>query len=493
MILQPLSLRSTLVAATVISAAFMLVLSTLLVLLTNVLHSTTSSAVASMESVRLAQEAQLELLLHSRANDALVARDHEESMKRTLSEAQTFVATADEGRVMAAAEAEVTAYIASARAPDATFARRAALVESTYGALEGLVDENVAHARQANAAAKEWARRAKYVGLAFATPLLLATAALLLWLKRRAFAPVFSLSAVMERFGKGDQDARALETGPRELREMSRRFNEMATALATQRRSRVAFLAGVAHDIRTPLSVLKMSVALVPVDEPLPAERRLRELIEKIARQITRLERMVTDFLDITQIEAGRLELKLDKHDACRIVTEVVSLFEGAFAERRLLTSLPSAAVYLCCDQVRIEQVLTNLVSNAIKYSPPDSPIEVALEQSSSVVVFRVSDRGVGIPEAERLRIFEPFRRGGPSSDSVPGVGLGLFVVQRIVEAHCGHIEIESTPGAGSTFRVHIPAARVAVSEPLGRRRMPEVVADGGEEDATIVARASLD
>jgi signal transduction histidine kinase len=459
MMVQPLSLRSTLVAATIFTALFMLFFSALFALLATLLHRTTSSAVASMESVRLAQEAQIELLLHSRTSDALVARDHEENMKSRLSEARNFVTTSEEERVMAAAEAEVAAYIESTRAPEAASGRRASQQQSAYGALEGLVAENVAHARLANATAAEWDRRAKYLGLALVTPLLLASIAMLLWLKRRAFAPVFSLSATMERFGKGEREARARETGPRELREMSRCFNEMANALTVQRGAQIAFLAGVAHDIRNPLSVLKMSIARVPPDQPFPAEPRLRELIERIARQIARLERMVTDFLEITRIEAGQLELKLDTYDSREIVTQVVDLFDGACAEGRLRVSLPNVRVPLCCDQTRIEQVLINLISNAIKYSPAGSPIEVALAGNLEVVVFRVSDRGLGIPEAERQHLFEPFHRGGVSRDSVPGVGLGLFVVQRIVQAHRGHIEVESTPGAGSTFRVCLPAA----------------------------------
>jgi two-component system, OmpR family, sensor histidine kinase MtrB len=484
MLVQPLSLRSTLVAVTIFTALFMLFFSGLFALLTTLLHRTTSSAVASMESVRLAQEAQIELLLHSRTSDALVARDHEENMKSRLSEAKGFVTTSEEGRVMAAAEAEVAAYIASTRALAASSAGSATQQVSAYGALEALVAENAAHARRANAAAAEWDRRAKYLGLALVTPLLLAAGAVLLWLKHRAFAPVFSLSTVMERYGKGDRDARALETGPRELREMSRRFNEMANALTAQRRTQIAFLAGVAHDIRNPLSVLKMSVARVTPDQPLPSEQRLRALIDKIARQIIRLERMVTDLLDITQIEAGHLELRLDTHDAREIVTQVINLFEEARAERRLHVSLPNVRVSLYCDHVRIEQVLINLISNAIKYSPAESPIDVALDGSSGAVVFRVSDRGAGIPETERQRLFEPFRRGGAARDSVPGVGLGLFVVQRIVEAHGGHIDVDSTPGAGSTFCVYLPIAGDSLAESPDRRRTTATLGKAGDEDS---------
>jgi signal transduction histidine kinase len=202
-----------------------------------------------------------------------------------------------------------------------------------------------------------------------------------------------------------------------------------------------------------------MSVTLISPDRPLPSERRLRGLIGTITRQLTRLERMVTDLLGITEVEAGKLDLRLDTKDARQIVTEVLSLFEGDSAERRLVGRLPDGPVPLYCDFVRVEQVLINLISNAMKYSPPGSPVEVALEPTGGNVVLRVSDRGLGIPQPDRVRVFEPFQRAGLSKDAVPGVGLGLFVVRRIVEAHGGEIAIEDTPGGGATFRVSLPAA----------------------------------
>jgi signal transduction histidine kinase len=241
---------------------------------------------------------------------------------------------------------------------------------------------------------------------------------------------------------------------------MSRRFNEMADALAVRRQLQVAFLGGVAHDLRNPLAVLKLSLALVPPDQPLPPERRLRQMMEKIARQITRLDRMAGDFLDMAKIEAGELELKLGEHDACELVRHVTALFADTPAERRLRTTLPRIAVQLMCDPLRMEQVLTNLISNAMKYSPEESVVDLSLEEQASAVVFTVVDHGVGIPENEQQRVFEPFRRAGMSKETVPGVGLGLFVVRRIVEAHGGRIELSSAEGVGSTFRVHVPVVR---------------------------------
>jgi signal transduction histidine kinase len=114
------------------------------------------------------------------------------------------------------------------------------------------------------------------------------------------------------------------------------------------------------------------------------------------------------------------------------------------------------------CDPFRIEQVLNNLISNAIKYSPAGGNIELNVEQSHDDVLFQVSDHGMGIPEEELPYIFEPFRRVKIVKGDIPGVGLGLSVVRRIVQAHSGRIEVESRLGKGTTFRVRLPRPQFA-------------------------------
>jgi signal transduction histidine kinase len=453
-----------LTVTTVVLLALAFIVTGALVTLTTVLNRTTSDAAISVESVRLAQEAEVDLLLHGRATSALLRRDIEERLTRRLVEARALVMSPREKSVVAKAEGEAAAYISASRDPRATAEEREARQGATFTALEALVDLNVAFARKSQAAAAAWNERANFIGAAVGLLLIGVATGLQLWLSRRAFVPVFSLLAAMDRFGKGSHDARALETGPTELREVSRRFNELAAALTAQRQAQIAFLGGVAHDIRTPLSVLQMSVALVPPDQPLPPEPLVRQVIEKVGRQIARLERMTTDFVDISKIEAGELKLMFATRDVRALVAHVVELFQGIPSEHRLIISMPDEPVRLDCDEMRIEQVLTNLVSNAVKYSPAGSAIEVALEPTPEVVVLRVSDHGRGIDEANLQRVFEPFRRAGLSKESVPGVGLGLFVVRRIVEAHGGHVDVASTLGAGTTFRVHLPRRSITTA-----------------------------
>jgi two-component system, OmpR family, sensor histidine kinase MtrB len=442
--------------STLVVIAIAVVVAGSLVVLTGLLHRATATAVDSVESVRLTQEAQIGLLLHERAIDPIVRSDLAGDVLRRLDSAQRFITTADEEQIHGEAETRVTAYLAVARDP----ARADELVPSqgaAYGALQTLTNMNVVQAQVAGRDAARLNEVGNVLGVTAGLVLAVVGGALLVWLAGRAFEPILELAAMMERFGSGDHDARAPQRGPRELREMCRRFNEMASSIAAQREAQLAFLGGVAHDLRDPLSAVQMSVALLRHDQSVAADEGVRQAVERIGRQVQRMDRMVGDFLDGARIEAGLLELRLELHDARAIVEQAVDLFEGLAHAHALQVRLPVGAVPICCDHLRIEQVISNLVSNAIKYSSPGSTVEVVLDSSPSELELRVHDTGVGISEAELAGLFDPFRRGGLAAAAAPGSGLGLFVVRRIVEAHGGRIEVESAAGEGSTFRVLLP------------------------------------
>jgi signal transduction histidine kinase len=245
---------------------------------------------------------------------------------------------------------------------------------------------------------------------------------------------------------------------------MVERFNEMAAALAAQRRAQMAFLAGVAHDLRNPISALSLSVGLIAPDQPLPPEPLIRRTIERVRRQLKKLERMVSDFMDMTKVEAGQLELQLARHDLVPLVKDVVDLFEATEPERRIDVSLPNRSVWVEGDPLRIEQIVSNLISNALKYSPSVRQVEIGLRRIDGEACLWVRDHGVGISEDDQRRLFEPFQRAGLSQDTIPGAGLGLYVVERLVRAHRGRIDVASRPGAGATFSVYLPLA-IAPSE----------------------------
>jgi signal transduction histidine kinase len=233
----------------------------------------------------------------------------------------------------------------------------------------------------------------------------------------------------------------------------------MAETLAEREKTQLTFLAGVAHDLRTPLQALKLTAAAGTMGGTPLSEDRLGQLLARISRQVEHLNRMVDDLLDRTRIEAGTLELRLHECDLRELAADVVELHRPISQEHQLELNVPRQPVRLRCDSTRISQVLTNLVHNAIKYSPAGGLVRVALEATATEVRITVTDEGLGIPPEDLARIFQPFKRVKSSKEKIPGVGLGLSVSRRIIQAHGGDIEVESRMGTGSTFRVRLPLA----------------------------------
>jgi signal transduction histidine kinase len=168
---------------------------------------------------------------------------------------------------------------------------------------------------------------------------------------------------------------------------------------------------------------------------------------------------LVNDMLDASRIQSGRLEIRRQRCDLAMLAREVAEAFREVSAAHRIELELPRQEIDVACDAGRIEQVLTNLLDNAIKYSPGGSIIRVALRRDGAFAHLAVEDRGVGIDLVEQSRVFESYFRGRDSiQGKVRGIGLGLFVSKTIVDAHGGRIWVDSTPGVGSTFHVELPA-----------------------------------
>lgn len=447
---RPRSLREVLASLSTATAAVVVLavlMAAALVILTSLLRRTTIELSGAVESVRFAEEAEIDLLLYERAGEPAARGEIEARLRGRLAAADRFVTTRHEQALLDAAIAQVGRHLEAASDP-ASFA-------AAHAALGALLDLNTEQARAAEGRAAGIDHLANGLGIGVGALVLLISGLLLWWMRVAVFRPILALGGVMARFSRGDRAARADEVGPAELREMARHFNEMAAALAEQRAQQLAYLGGVTHDLRSPLFALRMALAAVRPDRPLLPEPRLRGMFALLDRQTLQLERMVGDLLDGVTIEAGRIELRLEMRDAAGLVREVAELFADT---RRLRLEL-SPCEPVRCDPLRVQQVLGNLLSNACKYSPADAEIELRLARVADEVVLAVTDHGVGLSAAEQARLFEPFRRLGRAQAQIPGVGLGLSVVRRIVDAHGGHIEVESAPGRGSTFRVRLPLA----------------------------------
>ena len=287
---------------------------------------------------------------------------------------------------------------------------------------------------------------------------------LLVWLlSRRTLAPLQSLGAAARRLGRGDLSQRAETTGPTEVRELAHSFNVMAEGLEEAERQRRNLTADVAHELRTPLSNIQGYLEAIKdgLVDPTP------ETIDTIHGQALHLSRLVEDLRLLAQVEAGALQLQLSPTDIEELLQSSVEAVRPRADAKRIDLGLdvePSLPA-MNLDATRISQVIGNLLENAITHTPEDGRVTVSALAADSAIEVTVSDTGPGIATEDLHRIFDRFYRADPSRDrSTGGVGLGLTIARRLVEAHGGAIEAQSEPGRGSRFTVRLPTGQTNLS-----------------------------
>jgi two-component system, OmpR family, sensor histidine kinase MtrB len=306
-------------------------------------------------------------------------------------------------------------------------------------------------------------------GLAIAeVAVLLLGGGVTVWLlHRNVYRPLLDLDASIARYTSSPGErTHAAVTGPSEIRRIASTFNVMIDKVADQERREAAFLAGIAHDIRNPLMVIRGSTEVLVEQQGTPSPASIGRSCERILRQVERMEQMLTDFVDARGIESGMLELTPTDNDIAELARDVTDRFRAVAPAHELVLEAPPGPVTARCDGLRLEQVLVNLITNAIKYSPGGGRVVVAARANGEWATVSVSDQGIGIAADQQDSIFEPFRRVAPASSGIAGSGLGLAVSKQIVERHGGRIEVDSALGRGTTFRVLIPSR-----EDVGLRR----------------------
>ena len=219
------------------------------------------------------------------------------------------------------------------------------------------------------------------------------------------------------------------------------------------------FVATVSHELRTPLTPLKgfLSALLQGTVEDSPAARE--EYYRIMLNQASRLEHLITDLLEVSRLESGHPVVDAHPVELTSLIAEHVRDYAGQGHDRIALRS-PGDPVLVLADPFRVGQVISNLISNALKYSPPNSPINVRVGREGERAVVSVRDRGAGIPPSEQDRVFERFHRvESGTARRTGGTGLGLYIAKRLVEAMSGRLWLVSTPGEGSTFSFSLPLA----------------------------------
>ncbi len=220
-----------------------------------------------------------------------------------------------------------------------------------------------------------------------------------------------------------------------------------------------AYFGMLSHELRTPMTTIYAAAQLMAVSPAVCADAQARDLFPDIVSESDRLLRLIDDLLVLTRVEHGSLESEREPVLLQRAIPAAVAResrrWPGRSIEVHIAPDLPPAAG----DQLYIEQVLTNLLSNALKYSPPDSPVEIAAERHDETVEVRVRDHGIGLSERDREEVFEMLVRTPTATRYAPGAGIGLYVCRRLMQAMGGEIRADGAPGAGSVFAIRLGVA----------------------------------
>lgn len=225
------------------------------------------------------------------------------------------------------------------------------------------------------------------------------------------------------------------------------------------------FLSIASHELRTPVTSIKgytqLAKTLIRENDLSTSE----EYLDIALDQIDRMSRLILELLDVSRIETGRLEIRREPISWCTFVRDVVHRHHTAVSDRRFHLNVPDTSKVVNGDRDRLEQVLGNLLENAVKYSPDGSDVFVSIEDRGDQLVTAVADRGIGIPTDELKQVFERFHRGRQvSSSNYGGLGLGLYITKQIIERHGGSIWVESQEGTGTTFYFSLPVSEVGAA-----------------------------
>jgi signal transduction histidine kinase len=276
-------------------------------------------------------------------------------------------------------------------------------------------------------------------------------------LGRRILRPLASLRAASAQLAAGDLSARAPESGPRELHELSASFNEMATSLEQLFDARRELVAWASHDLRTPLASLRAMIEALEDELAEPGE-----YLEAIRTQTDILSGLVEDLFELARIDAGALTLELRDAPLGELVSRCLSSLDAEARAREVeLTARIASDPVVRIAPDKVERVLMNLLANAVRHSPPRGAVSVVVEPDTDHVVVAVEDSGNGLAPGAPQRMFDRFWRADESrARTRGGAGLGLAIARGLVQAHGGTIWAENREGGGARVAFTLPLVR---------------------------------
>jgi two-component system sensor histidine kinase GlrK len=283
---------------------------------------------------------------------------------------------------------------------------------------------------------------------------------------------IWSITSRLRELGKatrmvaaGQFEHRMPATGTDEFSNLARDFNTMAQRLGELDQMKKDFVSHVSHDLKGPLASTRETVHILLEEIPGPLNEKQRRLLGLCLKSSERLSGMIGNLLDVSRMEAGMMDYKIESCDLIPLARNAASELEGLAREKKLELIVDSTVpeMRVDCDQGRITQVISNLIENAIKFSPVSSKALVRIEANGEYAILSVRDRGPGVPMVSRTRIFDRFHQVNPGKKIAgQSVGLGLAICRTIIEAHGGSIWVEDNPGGGSVFFMKIKSSERA-------------------------------
>jgi signal transduction histidine kinase len=247
-------------------------------------------------------------------------------------------------------------------------------------------------------------------------------------------------------------------SGSDEIAQLDHVFHEMSEALADASRRKQELMSMVTHDLRTPLTSIQATLTLFAEGVMGELNPKAKQKIELAERNVLRLIQLINDLLDIEKLEAGMMQVARRETDLDSILRRAVDSVQALADQNTVKIDVSSTNLAVFADEDRLVQVLVNLLSNALKYSPPESTITVGHQVAGRDVEITVQDQGPGIPIDFQKKIFERFQQVDPGDEKArKGTGLGLPICKALIEAHAGSIGVRSEVGCGSTFWLRIP------------------------------------
>lgn len=280
------------------------------------------------------------------------------------------------------------------------------------------------------------------------------------YLSKRITAPLREMNRVALQIARGQFDQRVKIKTRDELGKLGETFNYMAQELAGLDQMRKDFVANVSHDLRSPLTSIHGFVRAF-LDDTIPGERK-RHYYTIMKEQTERMIKLVNDLLDIARIEAGQLEIRPAIFNLSELVRQVVARMEPEFVKKQVnpeVISEKAQDIHVLADPDRIDQVIVNLIQNAVQFSSPDSSVEVILKKQEQVVV-SIRDYGPGIRQEDIQFIWDRFYKADRARTKKTGTGLGLSIVRHILDLHQSDIQVESEVGRGTIFTFTLPIAQ---------------------------------